>query len=226
MTPTGRIRILLVDDHTLLRQGLRAILEQEKDLEIVGEAADGGEALRRVTKLKPDVVVVDISMPKVNGIEATRRILAARPKTRIVALSMHDGEDYVEQILRAGATGYVLKDAPARDLVAAIRAASAGGVHLDPRISAPVVARFLEKGAPAPATGASAVDPGTRLTPREREILQLIATGHTNRDIARGLALSVKTIEAHRTRIMAKLDVHNVAGLTRYAIGAGLIRSD
>lgn len=225
MTAAGRIRVLLVDDHTLMRQGLRAILEQEKDLRIVGEAADGREALRRVTKLKPDVVVVDISMPKVNGIEATRRILAARPSTRIVALSMHDGEDYVEQILRAGATGYVLKDAPARDLVAAIRATSAGGVHLDPRISAPVVARFLERGVPTPAPPTPAVDPGTRLTPREREVLQLIATGHTNRDIARGLALSVKTVEAHRTRIMAKLDVHNVAGLTRYAISTGMIRS-
>jgi DNA-binding NarL/FixJ family response regulator len=225
MTPAGRIRVLLVDDHTLLRQGLRAILEQEKDLKVIGEAADGREALRRVTTLKPDVVVIDISMPKVNGIEATRRILAARPVTRIVALSMHDGEDYVEQILRAGATGYVLKDAPARDLVAAIRATQAGGLHLDPRISAPVVARFLEKGLPVPAADPPSVDPGTRLTPREREVLQLIASGHTNRDIARGLALSVKTVEAHRTRIMAKLDVHNVAGLTRYAISAGMIRS-
>jgi DNA-binding NarL/FixJ family response regulator len=220
----ARIPVLLVDDHTLLRQGLRAILEQEKDLRVVGEAADGRDAVRRVTTLRPDVVVIDISMPRVNGIEATRRILAARPTTRVVVLSMHDGEDYIESILRAGATGYVLKDAPARDLVAAIRAAKSGGMHLDPHISASVVARYLEKRAAkdSPAV-APAVDPGTRLTPREREVLQLIATGHTNRAIARGLALSVKTVEAHRTRIMSKLDVHNVAGLTRYAIGAGMI---
>jgi DNA-binding NarL/FixJ family response regulator len=219
----ARIRVLLVDDHTLLRQGLRAILEREADIRVIGEACDGRDALRKATALKPDVVVLDISMPRVNGVEATRHIRADLPATRVVALSMHDGEDYVESILRAGATGYVLKDAPARDLVAAIRAARAGGIHLDPRISASVVARYLEK---RPTAEARPVDADARLTPREREILKYIAASHTNRDIARLLALSVKTVEAHRTRIMSKLDVHNVAGLTRYAIGRGMVRPD
>jgi len=219
----ARIRVLLVDDHTLLRQGLRAILDREADIKVIGEAADGRDALRKAVALRPDVVVIDISMPRVNGVEATRQIRAELPGTRVVALSMHDGEDYVESILRAGATGYVLKDAPARDLVAAIRAARAGGMHLDPRISASVVARYLDK---RPASEAHPVDPGARLTPREREVLHLIATSNTNRDIARQLSLSVKTVEAHRTRIMSKLDVHNVAGLTRYAIACGMIRPD
>jgi len=219
----AKIRVLLVDDHTLLRQGLRAILDREADIRVIGEASDGRDALRKATALKPDVVVLDISMPRVNGIEATRHIRADLPATRVVALSMHDGEDYVESILRAGATGYVLKDAPARDLVAAIRAARAGGMHLDPRISGSVVARYLDK---RPTADARPVDAEARLTHREREILQLIAGGQSNREIARHLDLSVKTVEAHRTRIMSKLDIHNVAGLVRWAIACGIVRAD
>jgi two-component system, NarL family, response regulator NreC len=217
----GKIKVLLVDDHTLLRQGLRAILEREADIRVVGEASDGRDALRKATALRPDVVVMDISMPRVSGVEATRSIRSQLPDTRIVTLSMHEGEDYVESVLRAGATGYVLKDAPAKDLVTAIRAAREGGIHLDPRISASVVARYLETRPPEEPRPAT---PEIPLTPREVEVLKLIASGQTNRAIAKHLTLSIKTVEAHRTRIMSKLNVHNVAGLTRYALGKGMIR--
>ena len=217
-----RIRVLLADDHTLVRQGLRALLEREADVEVVGEAADGREAVRKAATLRPDVVVMDISMPRLNGIEATHRITAASPETRVVALSMHVGEDYVYALLKAGARGFLLKEAPASDLVAAIRAVQSGGTYLHPDVSSSVVSGFLRHGrVRVPAIGRPEA-----LTSREREVLQLIAEGLTNRRIALELSLSVKTVEAHRTRLMSKLKVHNAAGLTRYAISRGLAKPE
>ena len=217
MTSTAKIRVLLADDHTLVRQGLRALLEREADIKVIGEATNGREAVRKAVALRPDVIVMDISMPRLNGIEATMRIRAEAPGTRVVVLSMHTGEDYVRSVLKAGAKGYVLKDAPSNDLLTAIRAAKAGGCYLHPRVSSTIVDVYLG--------AAGDDDPSNILSAREREVLQLIAEGLTNRDIAKHLTLSVKTIDAHRTRVMAKLNLHNTADLTRYAISRGIIAS-
>jgi two-component system response regulator NreC len=217
MTSTAKIRVLLADDHTLVRQGLRAILEREADIKVIGEATNGKEVLRKAIALRPDIILMDISMPRLNGIEATSRIREEAPLARVVILSMHSGEDYVRATLRAGASGYVLKDAPASDLLAAIRAAREGGFYLHPRVSGAVVNGYLE---------GRKVEPAVELTAREREILQLIAEGMTNRGIAEHLGRSVKTIEAHRTRVMAKLNLHNTADLVRFAISRGLASSE
>ena len=210
-------RVLVADDHTIVRQGLRAILEAEADIEVVGEAADGREAVRKGLLLQPDVVVMDLSMPRMNGLEATARIVKECPSIRVVALTMYSSEEYVCSLLKAGARGYLLKESVASDLVEAIRAVVGGGIYLHPAISTEVVERFLKRPQRRTANGLLEV-----LTPREREILQLIAEGSTNKEIAELLVLAVKTIENHRTRIMDKHDIHNVAGLTRYAIGRGI----
>jgi two-component system, NarL family, response regulator NreC len=212
-----RTRILVADDHTIVRQGLRAILEIEPDFEVVGEAADGREAVRKAVNLAPDVVIMDVSMPKMNGLEATARIVKNNPEIRVVALTMHSSEEYVYSLLKAGAKGYLLKESVSSDLVEAIHAVEGGGTYLHPSISSRVVDGYLKQ--PQAKAGAGM---GDVLTPREREILQLIAEGHTNKEIAGMLVLSVKTIENHRTRIMDKLEIHNVAGLTRYAIERGI----
>jgi two-component system response regulator NreC len=217
MPPAKRTRILVADDHTIVRQGLRAILESEPDIEVVGEAADGREAVKKAGSLAPDVVIMDVSMPKMNGLEATARIVKGNPAIKVVALTMHNSEEYVYALLKAGAKGYLLKESVSSDLVEAIHAVEAGGTYLHPSISTKVVDVYL-KGPQAKARSGK-VDV---LTPREREILQLIAEGHTNKEIALMLVLSVKTIENHRTRIMDKLEIHNVAGLTRYAIDRGI----
>jgi two-component system response regulator NreC len=218
VSPLRRIRVLLADDHTLVRQGLRALLEREADIKVIGEARNGREAIHQVAALKPDIVIMDISMPRLNGSEATRKIAAESPETRIVALSMHKEEHHVHALLRAGAKGYVPKDAPLSELLAAVRAVAAGGCYLHPRVSAPVVHGYLDGNKPP--SGKVGED---SLTPREREVLQLVAEGHTNRIIASELRLSIKTVEAHRARIMTKLKIHNAAGLTRYAISRGII---
>ena len=217
MQPARRTRILVADDHTIVRQGLRAILEGEPDIEVVGEAADGREAVRKAVTLAPDVVIMDVSMPKMNGLEATARIVKGNPAIRVVALTMHSSEEYVFSLLKAGAKGYLLKESVSSDLVEAIHAVEGGGTYLHPSISTKVVEGYLK--GPQTTTRTGMVDV---LTPREREILQLIAEGHTNKEIAGMLVLSVKTIENHRTRIMDKLEIHNVAGLTRYAIDRGI----
>ncbi|HEV8700762.1 MAG TPA: response regulator transcription factor [Candidatus Polarisedimenticolia bacterium] len=217
MAPGKRTRILVADDHTIVRQGLRAILEGEPDMEVVGEAADGREAVKKAVCLAPDVVIMDVSMPKMNGLEATARIVKDNPSIRVVALTMHSSEEYVYSLLKAGAKGYLLKESVSSDLVEAIHAVEGGGTYLHPSISNRVVEGYLK--GPQAGTHAGMVDV---LTPREREILQLIAEGHTNKEIAGLLGLSVKTIENHRTRIMDKLEIHNVAGLTRYAIERGI----
>jgi len=215
MISTARIRVLLADDHTLVRQGLRALLEREADIKVIGEATNGREVIKKAEMLRPDVIVMDVSMPRLNGIEATQKITADLPDVRVVVLSMHAGEDYVKGMLRAGASGYVLKDAPANDLLSAIRAVAAGGYSIHPRVAGCVVTDFLK--------GKGVEEPIGDLTPREREVVQLIVEGMTNREIASHLHLSVKTIEAHRTATMKKLGLHGVAELTRWAIRRGLV---
>ncbi len=212
-----RTRVLVADDHTIVRQGLVMLLEAQDDIEVVGEAADGEEAVKKATALTPDVVVMDVSMPRMNGLEATARLARQSPKTRVVALTIHSSEEYVDSCLKAGARGYLMKESASSDLVQAIRIVRDGGTYLHPSISGQVVGQRLK--GPRPTMRPGAEEP---LTAREREVLQLIAEGHTNKEIAARLNLSVKTIEAHRARTMQKLDIHNVAGLTRYAISRGI----
>ncbi len=217
MSSQRRTRVLIADDHTIVRQGLRSILENEQDLEVVGEAADGREAVRKTATLHPDVVVLDISMPRMNGLEATERIARETPRTKVVALTMHSSEEYVYSLLKAGARGFLLKESASSELVEAIRVVRSGGTFLHPSISMKVVNEYLK--GPDPRMRAGSQD---GLTVRECGILRLIAEGHTSKEIAGLLDLSVKTVEAHRTRIMEKLGIHNVAGLTRYAISRGI----
>lgn len=210
---TRAITILLADDHSMVRQGFRRILESQPDMEIVGEAANGREALRRAGELKPDVVVMDVAMPELNGIEATRRLSEVSPRTRVLALSMHKDAVYVREILRAGARGYLLKDAIDADLLAAVRAVARGDAFLAPAIADSVLTDYRQH----------VTDPIDLLTSREREVLQLIAEGKTNKEIANDLKLSVYTVDAHRGRIMEKLNLHSTGELVRFAVRKGLI---
>ena len=205
------IRLLLVDDHTLFRQGVRALLAHEPDLDVVGEAQDGEEALALVEQLAPDVVVMDMVMPGMNGLEATRRIRERHPRVKVLVLTMYDD---VQPVLEAGATGYVLKRSTSEELARAVRAVQAGEVPLDPAVAARLLQRYVR-------TGGEQASP---LTPREREVLTLIANGLTNARIAARLGLSRKTIEAHRTNIMKKLDAHDVTALVRHAMSEGLVK--
>ncbi len=208
-----KIRIVLADDHSVVRQGFRRILEAQPDMEIVGEASNGREALEEVANLTPDVVVMDVAMPELNGIEATRRIKEATPRTRVLALSMHKDSVYVREILRAGARGYLLKDAVDEDLIAAVRAVSRGEGYLSPGVADAVLTDYRQH----------VTDPIDLLTSREREVLQLIAEGKTNKEIATLLSLSVYTVDAHRGRIMEKLNLHSTGELVRFAIRKGLV---
>lgn len=220
-TPRGsKIRVLLADDHTLFRAGLRALFAAEADIEVIGEAADGEEAFRQAGELEPDVVVMDILMPGMNGIEATRRIHAAFPAIRVMVLSMYDDEEHVRQLLAEGAAGFMLKTATPNDLVRALREVVAGGVPLEPTVAAKLVrdyARRVKGEELAEETGLGS------LTPREAEVLRLVAEGHTNQAIAEQLGLSRKTVDAHRTNLMRKLDLHDVTELVKHALRAGLI---
>jgi len=211
------IRVLLADDHTILRDGIRALLEKEADMQVIGEAEDGFAAVKLATQLEPDVVVLDIAMPRLNGLEATRQIRRSLPRTRVLVLTMHDDEEYIRQVLAAGALGYVLKDAAARDLLGAIRAVARGEAVLSPAITRLVIEDYLRWGDIQPAKGENI------LTPREREVLQLIAEGYTNKQIAEILCLSVKTIQAHRANLMQKLDLHDRGELIKYAIQKKII---
>lgn len=214
----SKIRVVLADDHRMMREGIRALLEREDDIEVVGEAADGREAVSLATQLRPDVVVMDVSMPLLNGIEATRQIRRNCPHTRVLTLTVHENEDYVAQLLVAGASGYIIKRAGGDELVNAIRAVHRGEVFLHPSIAQVVIqdyVRRLQAG-----KGLSAQDV---LTDREREILQLIAEGYTNREIADLLHLSIKTVQNHRSNIMHKLDLHDRGELIKYAIQQGII---
>ncbi len=208
-----RIRILLADDHAVVRQGFRMILGSQPDLEIVGEAATGREAVELAETLRPDLVVMDVAMPELNGIEATRRLASTLPHTRVLALSMHKDSVYVREILRAGARGYLLKDAFDRDLLAAVRAVARGEGYLSPAVSDAVLSDYRKH----------VTDPLDLLTSREREVLQLVAEGKTNKEIAALLSLSVYTVDAHRGRIMEKLNLHSTGELVRFAVRCGLI---
>lgn len=208
-----KTRILLADDHTVVRHGFRMILTAETDLEVVGEAANGREAVAEAERLQPDVVVMDVTMPELNGIEATRRIGELAPRTRVLALSMHKDSVYVREILRAGARGYLLKDSPEGDLVNAVRAVARGEGFLSSGVSDAVLSDYRRH----------VTDPIDLLTSREREVLQLIAEGKTNKDIAASLNLSVYTVEAHRGRIMEKLNLHSSGELVRFAVRKGLV---
>src|ERR1700690_851099 len=208
-----KIRILLADDHAMVRQGFRMILAAQPDMEIVGEAGNGREAVTLAGELQADVVVMDVAMPELNGIEATRRITTASPRTRVVALSMYKDSVYVREILRAGARGFLLKDAIDRDLLAAVRSVAAGDGYLSPAVSEAVLTDYRRH----------VTDPLDLLSSREREVLQMIAEGKTNKDIATTLALSVYTVDAHRGRIMEKLNLHSVGELVRFAVRKGLV---
>ncbi len=207
------IRILLADDHVLVRQGFKMILSAQPDMQIVGEAANGREAVEAGEKLQPDVVLMDVTMPELNGIEATRRLVTASPRTRVLALSMHKDAVYVREILRAGARGYLLKDSADADLIAAVRSVAKGEGYLSPSVSDAVLTDYRRH----------VTDPLDLLTTREREVLQMIAEGKTNKEIATTLNLSVYTIEAHRGRVMEKLNLHSTGELVRFALRSGLI---
>ena len=213
----NRIRVLLADDHTILRDGIRALLVDQADIEVIGEAEDGLSTVKMVGKLKPDVVIMDIAMPLLNGLEATRQIQRDYPQVKVLILTMHENEEYIRQVLAAGALGYVLKDAAAHDLLSAIRAVHQGEAVLSPAITRLVIEDYLRWGDIRPE------DTSNGLTPREREILQLIAEGYTNKEIAEILSLSVKTIQSHRSNLMSKLDLHDRGELIKYAIQKKII---
>jgi DNA-binding NarL/FixJ family response regulator len=203
----------LADDHAVVRQGFRMILDAQVDMEIVGEAGNGREAIAMSEKLKPDVVVMDVAMPELNGIEATRRMAELAPQSRVLALSMHKDSVYVREILRAGARGYLLKDSIDVDLLAAVRAVAKGEGYLSPAVSEAVLSDYRKH----------VTDPLDLLSSREREVLQLIAEGKTNKEIAGLLSLSVYTVDAHRGRIMEKLNLHSTGELVRFAVRQGLV---
>ena len=211
-------RVLIVDDHTLLRAGLRSLLAQDPNIEIVGEAADGRDAVRAVGQLMPDLVLMDLTMPGMNGIEAVTEIKRRYPEVRILVMTLHKTEDFIHASLRAGADGYILKDATHDELRVAIRSVLLGKTYLSMDVSGKVVSGYLGGGKSA--SGSSVFD---TLTHREREILKLVAEGRPNKGIAEYLNLSVKTVEKHRSNLMSKLDVHNAAGLTAFAIEKGLL---
>jgi len=208
-----RIRILLADDHAVVRQGFRMILAAQADMEIVGEAGNGRQAVELAGSLKPDVVVMDVAMPELNGIEATRRLAELIPRARVIALSMHKDSVYVREILRAGARGYLLKESGAGDLVTAIRAVAAGEGYISPAVSDAVLDDYRRH----------VTNPIDLLSAREREVLQMLAEGKTNKEIAAILNLSVYTVDAHRGHIMDKLNLHSINDLVRFAVRNGLI---
>lgn len=217
-----KIRIVLADDHTVVRQGLRALLAAEEDIEIVGEAENGRQALQLVKKLLPDVVVMDIAMPVLNGIEATRQITRYIPSVKVLVLSTYSNDEYVEQLTEAGAAGYLVKQTAANDLLKAIREAFKGNAFFSPAIAK----RLRDQCRQTYTAGQPIKRRVDYLTTREAEVLQLIAEGRANKQIAAELCISIKTVEKHRQQVMNKLGIHDVAGLTRHAISKGIIESN
>jgi len=216
----GKVRVLVVDDHEVVRQGIKMVLDSDPELDVVGEAASGEEAIERVRELSPNVVVMDISMPGLSGFEATRRIRESHPDVQVLALTVHDSEAYVFQMLQAGATGYVVKRAPSEEVIQAVKRANAGEAVLHPSVAKLLIRDYLTR-----------VEHGEEvsydtLSDREREILKLIAEGKTNKEIAEMLYLSVKTVQAHRANLMRKLGMHDRTELVKYAIRKGIIGLD
>ena len=215
----GKIRVLIADDHAILREGVRALLSLTPDIEVVGEASDGLEAIKRTRQLSPDVVLMDIGMPGLGGLEATLEIGNVAPHTRVLVLTQYDNKEYVYRFLKAGAAGYVLKKAAGTELVGAIRSVHQGGLFLHPSIAAAVVEPYLRGRA-----GEAERDVYEALTDREKQVLKLVAEGRTSKEVADLLCLSVKTVMAHRANIMEKLDIHNKTELIKYALRKGLIQ--
>jgi DNA-binding NarL/FixJ family response regulator len=216
------IRVVIADDHELFRSGLRMLLESMPGVEVVAEAADGHEVLRVVERLRPRVVLMDIAMPGLNGLEAAARIAKEHPATRVVVVSMHGSEQYAIRALRAGAAGYLLKDASRAELELALTSVARGDIYLSPAMSRHVIADYRQR-LDETAEAEPAPDPLTRLTPRQREVLQLVAEGHSTKEIATRLKLGVRTIETHRAQLMERLGIHDVPGLVRFAIRTGLV---
>lgn len=212
-----KIRILLADDHTIVRDGIHALIDDEPDMQVIAEAEDGFTAVRLTCELDPDVVLMDIAMPRLNGLEATRQIKKICPQAKILILSMHENEEYIRQVLACGAMGYILKDAAARELLGAVRSVYTGEMVLSPAITRLVIEDYLRWGDLQPQNISNG------LTQREREILQLIAEGNTNKQIAEILCISVKTVQAHRSNLMSKLDLHDRSDLIKYAIRKKII---
>jgi DNA-binding NarL/FixJ family response regulator len=221
ITSKKRITVLLAEDHTIVREGLRTLLQAEGDIKVVGEAATGRQAVELARTLRPAVVVMDIAMPVLNGLEATRQIRKANPGAKVLILSAHSDDAYVEQVIAQGAMGYLVKQTSAHVLSEAVRE-----IHQGHTFFSPSIARRLRKQyGPSPAPAELVKKKGARLSSREVEVLQLIAEGQANKQVAAELGLSVKTVEKHRQRLMEKLNIHDTAGLTRYAIAAGIIES-
>ncbi len=214
-----RIRILLAEDHTIVRQGISALLRAEPDMDVVGEASNGVEAIEMTKKVLPDIVLMDIAMKNLNGIEATRKIKKLFPQTKVLVLTMYDNEEWIFQILKAGASGYLVKDSAMTDLVSAIRAIHQGDSYLSPTISRKVIDEYIRK-----AEMGEKGEERDFLSDREREILQMIAEGHSSPQIASLLGISKKTVEAHKAHIMEKLNIHDRVGLIKYAIRKGLTK--
>lgn len=216
------VRAILADDHQLVRAGLRALLASFADVEVLAECGDGHETLQQVTRLQPDVLLLDITMPGLNGLDVARRVPKVSPRTQVLVLSMHAGPEYVAQALHAGVAGYLIKDAAVEELRVALDALAAGRAYLSPAISQAVLDGYLRT-SKATADASAGLD---KLTARQREILQLLAEGIGTRDIAARLGLSAKTVESHRAQLMGRLDIHDVPGLVRFAIRVGLVSPD
>jgi len=214
------LRILLVDDHEVVRRGLTVLLRARPDWEVCGEASNGREAVEKAQKLNPDIVILDVGMPQLNGLEATRQIVKARPETRVLILTLHDSDTLVQEVLNAGARGFLLKSDASRDLVTAIEALRNNKTYFTPKVAAMVLEGYLRKKS---GDGTEEPAPRAKLTPREREIVQLLAEGKSSREVADALGLSVKTAETHRANIMRKLNLHSVSDLVMYAVRNNIV---
>ena len=213
----NKVKVLIVDDHAIMRDGIRALLTVNDDIEVIGEASEGREAMKKMEQLKPDVIVMDIAMPGMDGMEATRQMVKANARVKVLILTQHDNKEYILQAIKAGAAGFVPKRALGSELVSAIRAVSRGDSVLYPSVASALIEDYRQR---------SELDPYDRLTAREREVLKLIAEGHTSQEIADMLVISLKTVLGHRTKIMEKLDIHNRTELIKYAMRKGLISVD
>jgi len=212
-----KLRVLLADDHAVVREGLKAMINSQTGLEVVGEAGDGPEALTKAAELDPDVVVVDVSMPGLNGAQVTTRLMEARPDRKVLALTIHEDRSYLRRLLEAGASGYILKQSPAAEIIHAIRAVAGGGTYIDPTLAASMVGPFVgREGGTAPPTG---------LSEREEEVVSLIAQGYSNKEIAARLRLSVKTVETYKSRSLEKLGLRSRVDIVKYATQRGWLAS-